>query len=66
MFEKMINNQNKSLNIIIEESFPPVNRKNTHNVEMSLFDAFYEDYIDFKNFIRDVLDARYTNAAPEK
>ena len=32
---------------------------------MSLFDTFYEDYIDFKNYIRDILDARYTNVAAE-
>ena len=30
---------------------------------MSLFDAFYENYIDFENYIRDILDARYTNVA---
>ena len=44
----MINNQNKCLEIIIEDPCFPVNRKNTHYVETSLFDAFYEDYIDFK------------------
>ena len=32
---------------------------------MSLFDAFYEDCIDFKNYIRDILDARYANVAAE-
>ena len=32
---------------------------------MSLFDTFYEDYMDFKNCIRDILDARYTNVAAE-
>ena len=32
---------------------------------MSLFDTFYEDYIDFKNYIRDILDARYTNVVAE-
>ena len=30
---------------------------------MSLLDAFYENYIDFENYIRDILDARYTNVA---
>ena len=65
MFEKMINSQNKSLDIIIEDSCSPVNRKNMHYVEVSLFDAFYENYIDFKNYIRDILDARYTNVAAE-
>ena len=30
---------------------------------MSLFDAFYEDYIDFKNCIKYNLDGRYTNVA---
>ena len=32
---------------------------------MSLSDAFYEDCIDFKNYIRDILDARYANVAAE-
>ena len=40
-------------------------RQSTHYVEMSLFDAFYEDCIDFKNYIRDILGARYTNVAAE-
>ena len=65
MFEKMINNQNKSLEIVMEDSSSPVKRHNTHYVEMSLFDTFYEDYMDFKNYIRDILDARYRNVAAE-
>ena len=32
---------------------------------MSLFDTFYEDYTDFKNYIRDILDARDANVAAE-
>ena len=32
---------------------------------MSLFDTFYEDYMDFKNYIRVILDERYTNVAAE-
>ena len=32
---------------------------------MSLFDTFQEDYIDFKNYSKDILDARYTNVAIE-
>ena len=60
MFEEMINNQNKSLEIVIEDPSSPI-ETNTHYVEMSLFDTFYEDYIDFKNYIRDILDARYLN-----
>ena len=32
---------------------------------MSLFDIFYDDYIDFKKYMRDILDARYTNVAAE-
>ena len=32
---------------------------------MSLLDTLYEDYIDFKNYIRDILDARYANVAAE-
>ena len=32
---------------------------------MSLFDTFYEEYIDYKNYIRDILDARYLNVAAE-
>ena len=48
------------------ESRLEIQRQNTHYVEMSLFDtSFYEDYIDFKNYIRDVLHARYTNVATE-
>ena len=38
-------------------------RQNTHYVELSLFQTFYEDYIDFKNYIKDILDARYTDVA---
>ena len=65
MFEKMINNQSKSLEIVIEDSSSPVKRHNTHYAEMSLFDTFYEDYMDFRNYIRDILDARYTYVAAE-
>ena len=61
MFEKMINNKKESLEIVVEDSSPPVKRNNTHYVEMSLFDTFYEDYMNFENYIRDILDARYTN-----
>ena len=32
---------------------------------MSLFDTTYEDDMDFKNYIRDILDAGYTNVAAE-
>ena len=32
---------------------------------MSLFDTFYEDYINFKNHIDHTSDARYTNVAAE-
>ena len=63
MFEKMINNKKESLEIVVEDSSPPVRRNNTHYVEMSLFDTFYEDYMNFENYIRDILDARYTNVA---
>ena len=47
MVEKMINNQNKSLDIVREDPSSPTKRQNTHYVEMSLFDTFCEDYIDF-------------------
>ena len=66
MFEKMINNQNKSLEIAIEDPSSRLKRQNMRYVEMSLLDTFYgEDYIDFKNYIRYILDARYTNVAAE-
>ena len=58
MFEKMIINQNKNLEIVIEDPSSPVIRQNMHYIEMSLFNAFYEDCIDFKNHIRDILDTR--------
>ena len=32
---------------------------------MSLFDTFYEDYMDFKKYTRDILDAKYTDVAAE-
>ena len=32
---------------------------------MSLLDTIYEDDMDFKNYIRDILDAGYTNVAAE-
>ena len=43
----------------------PCKEKKTGYLEMSLFNTFYEDYIDFKSYIRDILDARYTNVAAE-
>ena len=61
----MINNQNKSLGIVIEAPSSSVKRQNTHYLEMSLFDTFQEDYIDFKNYNKGILDARYTNVATE-
>ena len=30
-----------------------------------MFDVSYEDYIDFKNYIREILDAKYANVAAE-
>ena len=54
MFKQMINNQNKSLEIIIKKSRSPVRRQNTHYV------APY-----FKNYMRDILDVRYANVAVE-
>ena len=32
---------------------------------MSLFDTFHKDYIDFSNYIKDILDGRYTSIAAE-
>ena len=64
MFEKMINNQYKNLEIVIEDPFPRLKRQNMRCVEMSLLDTFYgEDYIDFKNYSRYILEAKYTNVA---
>ena len=48
MFEKMTNNQNKSLEIAIDDPSSPVKRYNTHYVAMSLLGTFYEDYIYLK------------------
>ena len=61
----MNNYQDKSLGIVIEAPSSSVKRQNTHYFEMSLFDTFQEDYIDFKNYSKDILDARYTNVAIE-
>lgn len=63
IFEKMISNPNKSLEIVMEDPYSPVYKQNKHYVEMSLFNTFYQDDINFKNYIRDVLHARYTNVA---
>ena len=41
VFEKIMNYQNKSLEIVVEGSSSHANRKNMHCVE-SLFKAFYE------------------------
>ena len=71
MFKKMIDNQNKSLEIIIKKSCSPVNRQNTHYVapclkfSMVLHILCYEEYTDFKNYMRDILDVRYANVAAE-
>ena len=48
MFEKRTNNQNKSLEIAIDDPSSPVETYNTHYVAMSLLGTFYEDYIDLK------------------
>ena len=32
---------------------------------MSLFNTFYEGYINFKSYVRDILDARRANVAAE-
>ena len=61
----MINNQIKSLKIVIEDPSSPAKRQITHHVAMSLFYTFYEDFLDFKNYIKHILDARYTNIAAE-
>ena len=51
--------------MVIEDPPSPVKRQNTYYVQMSLFDTFYEDYINFQSYIRNSLDARYTNVAAE-
>ena len=55
IFEKMISNPNKSLEIVMEDPYSPVYKQNKHYNEMSLFNTFYQDDINFKNYIRDVL-----------
>ena len=41
ILKKMINDQNESLEIVIDDQSSQVKRQNTHCVEMSLFDTFY-------------------------
>ena len=41
MFEKMINNQYKNLEIVIEDPSSRLKRQNMRCVEMSLLDTFY-------------------------
>ena len=43
MFEKMIANQNKNLEIVIEHPSSPAIRQNMHYIEISLLNTFYED-----------------------
>ena len=43
MFEKMINSQNKILEIVTEEPPSQLKRQNTYYVEMSLLEGFFED-----------------------
>ena len=50
-------NKNKE-NLSAQNSFP---LKSSHLVEMATFDAFYEDYIDFKNYVNDILNSKFKN-----
>ena len=50
-------NMNKE-NLSVQNSFP---LKSSHLVEMATFDAFYEDYIDFKNYVNDILNSKFKN-----
>ena len=36
---------------------------NSHLVDMTTFDAFYNDYIDFKSYVNDILNAKFKNIA---
>ena len=45
-------------NLSVQNSFP---LKSSHLVEMATFDAFYEDYIDFKNYVNDILNSKFKN-----
>ena len=45
-------------NLSAQNSFP---LKSSHLVEMATFDAFYEDYIDFKNYVNDILNSKFKN-----
>ena len=47
-------------NLSTQNSIP---LKSSHLVEMALFDAFYEDYIDFKNSVNDILNSKFKNIA---
>ena len=48
IFEKMISNPNKSLEIVMEDPYFAVYKQNKHYVEMSLFNTSYQDDINFK------------------
>ena len=50
-------NKNKE-NLSAQNSFL---LKSSHLVEMATFDAFYEDYIDFKNYVNDILNSKFKN-----
>ena len=45
-------------NLSTQNSFP---LKSSHLAEMATFDAFYEDYIDFKNYVNDILNSKFKN-----
>ena len=45
-------------NLSAQNSFP---LKSSHLFEMATFDAFYEDYIDFKNYVNDILNSKFKN-----
>ena len=51
-------NMNKE-NLSAQNSFP---LKSSHLVEMATFEAFYEDYIDFKNYVNDILNSKFKNS----
>ena len=52
------------LGIINKEKKPLAqNNINSHLVDMTTFDAFYDDYIDFKSYVNDILNAKFKNIA---
>ena len=65
IFQVLKDDINSSINVIIENKSSTINEEQNHYtkykcLKRDVFEDFYEDYIDFKSYINDILKSNFT------